>query len=1250
MDWPGMPDATVDIEADDQVLGQQNSVQATSLKRATRRVVIDPKSPSNVKVGKRAHRKERIESPTIKQTPLHDLIDATKDDDIGLAALEKNLDDWKNDINTHAPNDYKESGLHMLAVKGFYKMARCLIGHGANIRAEDSDKAQPLHLACKGANVELVKLLLREGAPIDHPDSDGYLPLHWASDYGCDAVIPQLLGPKAKFLNLKESISGQTPLNIACRHDQSNVVKVLLEYNADLHLTDNDGWTPLFTAILNYNYEILRILMEHPQKLLNGKVFDIPDHEGRTPLMQLCANASEEKGNYLRDKEFIDALLKLHPNANAQDAEKRTALHFAIESAVTVQDTSLSLTIIDHVANDMLLARDSDGHTAFDNLFDKEGPVKVLQPVLGSLIRRLNPPGTDIEDFNKDLLFWMIADERRHTLAKQILSKLPAAERVPENLRPSSWQVMEWIIYYRLQGTLVLYVLVRSSADDSDEYFKSDAKRGKDLLQTLGRPAVKLQPRDADKGKKGVSTTHQTDKESQDDGDQDLRDLDEILDLCFFIEPIKRVETLNLLEPDEAMSEALSEIRAAVLQSHESSIQSHKVCQFRSLEDIVYGPDNIESYTETVGRILGKMYRPQELSRSPVAEAISRDMTEKAEFTWVHLPSTNIDWMENITRKILKRENYGEDEDQGILSFFRDSWVQIPDQTSLSRFMRPRYVERQAPDDNMSDVDSNEEDNNEKDIHGSGSRTGAPSPTVPREAYRGSNDSATEQGSTSDRSSQAGSKFIGASALYMPFLEFSMYHRDEDRASSESIYAEGDSRTTGVRPLDETKILEDLKKRRALLSAYKASPFHGPSTLDEFYYHFTEDSNEEKNMRNRTQVVTKYLYPNGLEGQSFWPLLRVSQLWIWIIDDRWLISCTSSTMNHENDDLVTSVLKYLNNEVESGSCQRQPNSANDMSRAIADYCIYTYEKKRKDENSSDKHAGTEPGENTGNGERTTKQATIDGNKGVTSQQLAGRKQRSIRQVYSDHINEIGRRESNLFSLFSDRERQFKETGYRSFTMEELDRALGEGATQLHRIKDVRDELNILKTIAKYQLTVRSKMAGETRRREDLIAAYMLGDIIELDNNAKQMHDAFISTISLQESELANFQAQEAVKQGKTVMVFTVVTVWFLPLSFLTSLFALDVSSFLEAPPWALVIVFTVPLLFLAAAGVYMYHVERVTKQQRQSSADRTAARVPRISRPKDRSSTRELSTYLESIRKRRSREPQQDVENGSRQG
>ncbi|KAM0238882.1 hypothetical protein ACHAP5_008571 [Fusarium lateritium] len=1211
------PNPTIDVEANDQVPSQQDPVQATILEMVTPPVATKPKSQENVKAGSKTHHEERIEAPKVEQTQLHALIETTEDDEAGLVALKENLDSWKEHINTFAPNKLQESALHMLVTKGFYNMAKYLIDNKANVCAEDSEGAQPLHLACKGGNVELVRILLRKGAPIDHLDIDGYLPLHWASRYGCDAVIPELLGPETAFLNQKETASEQTPLNMACYHDQRNVVKMLLKQKkVDLHLEDMDGWTPFLTAISEGKYEILQILMDHSQTV-GGKQFDIPNNEGRTPLMQLCANASENKRTFQRDKEFIDALLKLDPNVNAKDDEKRTALHFAIESAITAQDTSVPLTIIKHVPNDLLLVRDSDGATPFDIAFNEDGTVEVLRPVLDTLIGRLKPSDTDIEDLNKDLLYWMIDDDQRHALARQILSALPAAKKVPDKLNPSSWQLIEWIINYRLESPLLHYISRRSYVHGSDaDISKSDAKRGKDLLQKLRELAEKLPSRNVDKGKKDVPASHHTDRKGQDRGIKNIRDMEELLDLWFFKSPVKRVESFKLHKADENMSKALLEVQASVLQNYETSTTSGNVYRFRSLKDIVYEPDAIETYTETFDRIRNKIYKPKDVS-SAAAEESDAEIAEKAEFTWVHLPSPNIDWMENITRKILKRENHGEDQDQGILSFFRDSWVQIPDQTSSSRFMRPRYVERKKLDDNMGDTDSNTSDSYEEEIHDSGSQTAAASPTCLGDAQedeqdddRSSNNSATEQGSTSDRSSEAAYRFVGASALYvsrfgddfcqcidegfkMPFLELSIYHRNEDKVSS----TEDQIRSAAVRPRDETKILEDLEKRKSLLNAYKDSPFHGPSTLDEFYYHFTDDSNEEKRMRNQTQVLTKHLYPEGVEDRTYWPLVRVDQLWIWIIDDKWLISCSSSTTNEENDDLMTNVLKYLDNEVESGSCHSQPTSANDMSRAIADYCIYTYEKKRKGEDLSDKHTRTEPEENTGSGEGTMKQRTFDGDKDVTSEQRAGRKQRSIRQVYSDYVNEIGKKESKLFSVFSDREQQYKETGHRSFTMEELDRALGEGATQLHRIKDVRDELNILKTIAKYQLAVRSKMAGETREKEDLMASYVLGDIIELENNAKQMQDAFISTISLQESELANFQAQQAVKQGKTVMVFTVVTVWFLPLSFLTSLFALDVSSFLPAPAWALVIVFTVPLLFLAAAGVYMYYADKGSPDQ-----------------------------------------------------
>ncbi|KAJ4006001.1 hypothetical protein NW766_010826 [Fusarium irregulare] len=398
-------DATTDSESNGQMSDNEDLEKAVAIELVTPRLSTGSEDSASVRSSDETDGCEHIDSSQPAQTPLHDLIEAAKDDETGLADLEKGLSDWKDYVNTRAPNKLQESGLHMLARKGFYKMANCLINHGPDIHAEDSNKVQPLQLACKGKSTELVKLLLKKGARVEHLDSDGYLALHWASRYGCHAVIPQLLGPGKMFLNQTESLDQQTLLNLACYYDRIEVVEVLLGHNADLHPRDIYGWTVFFTAASKCYYETLQKLIDYAHTL-DGKPFDIPNNEGRTPLIQLCANAFEEKGDYQRDKECIDALLKLNPDVNARDDEKGTALHFAIESAIRAHDASVSLEIIHHVTNNLLLARDNDGSTAFDILFDEDGMVEVLRPILDTLVSRLNPPGTYIEDLDKDLLFW----------------------------------------------------------------------------------------------------------------------------------------------------------------------------------------------------------------------------------------------------------------------------------------------------------------------------------------------------------------------------------------------------------------------------------------------------------------------------------------------------------------------------------------------------------------------------------------------------------------------------------------------------------------------------------------------------------------------------------------------------------------------------------------------------------------------------------------------------------------------------
>lgn len=73
-------------------------------------------------------------------------------------------------------------------------------------------------------------------------------------------------------------------------------------------------------------------------------------------------------------------------------------------------------------------------------------------------------------------------------------------------------------------------------------------------------------------------------------------------------------------------------------------------------------------------------------------------------------------------------------------------------------------------------------------------------------------------------------------------------------------------------------------------------------------------------------------------------------------------------------------------------------------------------------------------------------------------------------------------------------------------MKDLRAALTMVSEQLCHIKDIRDELNILMSIARFQRKVQSTMAG-TGADEDLSSYYLLRDLKELDKFAEQTQEA-----------------------------------------------------------------------------------------------------------------------------------------------
>ncbi|KAI6758608.1 hypothetical protein HG530_010848 [Fusarium avenaceum] len=839
------------------------------------------------------------------------------------------------------------------------------------------------------------------------------------------------------------------------------------------------------TAVKELQFNAFDKLLKHLNETqISLHVVNESDKEGMTPLMQLVAYEPEQFVT-----KAIEHLFKFKPDVdNLVGALPSTSLVYRLARSLPASK---------------LLQIDDYGETAFDVAFDKEGkcPRPAFEPLLKDLVDRV------AQSDNIEELCWATYRLERHTIAQQLFQKKYTKKEIsPNRQQEKQWGIIEWAIHARLPRVLQTYLRAlgmerRTIGDDNihnsiENGRKMIGEMKKEVLQPL-TPAAKGKTKKEERGPPNGSDS------------QTLRDLEDILDYLY---PGKGEIVTNSLEvpkPDPSMQETLREFSAAIIQS--------TFVKFRTIQDVLYEVDSVKHIQDNVRRLKRFDFDPKVSSEQASANA-EADSEAKAQFTWIHLPSNNITWMEDAVKNILKGERCPEDEADKVASFLRRSWIEIPDRKSTSRFMRPRYVSNKT---DHSTGDNKGGKDGFKDTGKRGSRqTGFRSQHNEHRGSTGSGEgnSEGEQGSLSgdnvdgprheegdaqtnrsgnietvrkpitndEKSEKRGSYRL--SAIYMPYLYFSTYHKSESQEQMETAALPSELRSK------EKKVLDEISRRQRLFKAYENSVTHQPTTLDEFYYQFSSDKDSvgDRNSRNKDQVVTKYLLRGGIATDRYWPLLRVSQLWVWIVNEEWLITSTSCATNDIRDNLVTDILEHLRRQVENGSREFGPISASEMSRVIVDYCIGTYDRKRKSQDVSlDRCQSLRPDD------------TAIGDK------------------------HQGRKESSLFGLSyggHDRSRQ-PETSPgvedTSKMMKDLKDALKTVAEQLRHIKDIRDELNILMSIARFQRKVQSTMnkvqmsqnhrsqsyMTKSQPDEDLSSDYLLRDLKELDRFADQTQEA-----------------------------------------------------------------------------------------------------------------------------------------------
>jgi len=99
----------------------------------------------------------------------------------------------------------------------------------------------------------------------------------------------------------QKNIGGATALHIACREKNFEIVKILVENEADVNATDNEGWTPLMRGALAGDKDIVDLL------LVKGAQASSINSSGESAIIHAamsdcsdCLNSMFEKYNFIK--------------------------------------------------------------------------------------------------------------------------------------------------------------------------------------------------------------------------------------------------------------------------------------------------------------------------------------------------------------------------------------------------------------------------------------------------------------------------------------------------------------------------------------------------------------------------------------------------------------------------------------------------------------------------------------------------------------------------------------------------------------------------------------------------------------------------------------------------------------------------------------------------------------------------------------------------------------------------------------
>ncbi|KAG4433881.1 hypothetical protein IFR05_010640 [Cadophora sp. M221] len=1079
-------------------------------------------------------------------------------------------------------------------------------GPTADVNMKNLRGFTPLQIAIRHKNANIVRLML-ERVPLkedlSHTTQAGMADLEFALRNGNVGIATLFLAPScpmSKEVN-KTWLDSYTPLSWAAVEGHLDFAKVLVENGADTKMTGTNGWTALHYASAGGYSEIVQLLLDREADPFARTRAQSETSKGDTPVSLAAA-----KMHHQVVKVLLNFLRAKTPN------NKDSVARFLGYEEITGAD------------------RDRYGDDAMQGAADHEETQELVRLVLKQRDTTLLTEGSPRPWGSKIL-----------GLQGQI------NERVRYSTNKHSWDALSWAVYC---GQLELTERLLPAHKNTDTLAQEERESAKILANTICEvihsyltAAERVEPglhvnaglelsdeslyQDMDERRPqsagsdhfvAKDETHLTSTDEKEFFKTMDRIEEEYLSICDSLlfhgkvplnPAVVRIADSNKCLPkptlDEDTRESIDGFFAGIIDIYNDAGGVAFLRRSRRVSSVLYD--------KGATAIMDSARVPLTSTRVTSEKAQDAEVQNKGRYhkkdlrlRWVHLPANNMQWMEDFVLRLILDNTTDEkltlerpNGYAGTKDFLWQSYHELPKGGSQVHFMKPKCVKQ--PKDPKPEYTK----------EGSSSKGKGKSEAVEKSGRhdKDKKESTHKSPKTDHKSEQKVKSAIPGTpevlALYMPYLTFGTLTEDEYKPGPDPQTAEP---TLSLIPKKESY--------QELFDTYKGKVVHGSRTLDEFFYNSLSDGDArtDLNQRNIDQVTSKRIL--DVDNTSDWRIIRIDQLWVWVIDDKTILSSSTHRLDNEEDPVLEEIWKHMTSQEVREGRVALPSSPYEMAKFITDFCIDFFD-----------HS-------------TCPVGLID---------------ESMHEIYRNAINKTSRDEAKLFEKFKRKidknilnvestlatengkakkgndidaeekaKQQVKQNGKakkgNDVDAEEKAKqqvkqnfeSIKEASARLKDIKDIRDELNMLKAVLAQQKSVWNELCGITVDTGELKGpAYAINNIVEMDNHAGRVQDAVLSVLELEQNEASmqeamssREQAQESIRQGRTLMVFTIVTIFFLPASFLASLFALDISVFphsgdsLAWPNWAFAVIFGLTLALSAiiiALAFYVGHLKKTIR-------------------------------------------------------